>query len=173
MAYSVYNTIRSINALFMFNFMLCALFFWAAHPLIIDEEKHYFIFTRILDDPYLSIVSAYLIVYGVMSLFFSILYVLFKTYRKDNPHRMQQYLKIFLVLVFIGFILNFIGWYYWGLIEEYNLSGFNMVVSMIGTYIHDLIFIYLKGVILWFASTMIITTLLVKQGFISDQTFDK
>lgn len=172
MAYSVYNTIRSINALFMFNFMLCALFFWAAHPLIIDEEKHY-IFTRILSDPYLSIVSGYLITYGIMSLFFSIFYIIFKTYKRDKRHRMYQYVKIFVILVLVGLVLDATGWYYWRVGEEFNLFGIDLIFSIISTYIYDLIFIYLKGIILWFASTMIITSLLVKQGFISDQTFDK
>ncbi len=172
MAYSVYNTIRSINALFMFNFMLCALFFWAAHPLIIDEEKHY-IFTRILDDSYLSIVSGYLITYGIMSLFFSVFYILFKTYRKEEQFKIHQYIKIFFILFVVGLVLDATGWYYWRVGEEYNLFGIDLIINIISTYIHDLIFIYFKGIILWFASTMIITTLLVKQGFISDQTFDK
>lgn len=172
MANNVYNTIRSINALFMFNFMLCALCFWALHPFIIDEEKHY-IFTRIMDDPYLSIVSGYLITYGIMSLFFSVFYIIFRTYNQEEQKRPKQYLKIFGILFFIGLILDASGWYYWGVGDEYNLSGISLIFNILGTYVYDLLFIYLKGIILWFVSTILITMLLVKMGLISDKKFDK
>lgn len=169
---SVYNTIRSINALFMFNFMLCALCFWGLHPFIIDEEKHY-IFTRIMHDPYLAIVSGYLITYGIMSLFFSIFYMVFKTYTEQERNKPKQYIKIFGVLFLVGLVLDAAGWYYWGVGKEFNLTGISLIINIISTYINDLLFIYLKGILLWFASTIIITTLMVRNGFISDRRFDK
>lgn len=172
MANNVYNTIRSINALFMFNFMLCALCFWALHPLIIDEEKHY-IFTRIMDDPYLAIVSGYLITYGIMSLFFSVFYIIFRTYNEEERKKPKQYLKIFGILFVLGLILDASGWYYWGVGDEYNLSGINLIVNILGTYIYDLLFIYFKGIVLWFVSTIVITTVLVRMELISDIKFDK
>lgn len=170
MANKVYNTIRSVYVLFAFNFMLCALFFWAAHTLIIDEEQRY-VFSNILDDRYLSIVSGYLIVYAIMSLIFSSLFVSFKLNIKRQNNKLCRYTIIFFVLALVGLLLYMSAWYYWDLCR--GLSGWNLFFKMCWAYFVDLIAVYLRGILLWFFTTIVATYIFVSTGLTPNEGYRK
>lgn len=169
MGYSIYNTIRSIYALFMFNFMLCALCFWATHSVIINEEWSY-VFSYILDDNYLSIVSGYLITYGIMSFAFSILFILFKLYDKNRKNKSVQYFKIFCILSLLGLLLYISAWYYWDIGK--GLSAPMFLFKAITGYIIEQFTVYLRGIMLWVFTTTIVTYLFVRLGLTPDVRYD-
>lgn len=169
MGYSIYNTIRSMYALFMFNFMLCALGFWAAHSFIINEERQY-VFSYILEDNYLSIVSGYLITYGVMSFVFSVLFILFKLYDTNRKHKLFQYFKILCILLLVAFLLYISAWFYWDIGK--GLSPSQFAYKVIPCFIIDQFGVYLRGIMLWLLTTTVVTYLFVRLGLTPDVRYD-